>query len=224
MGAPKTIGACAVTSGTPTPVLFAAANSPFPSFSISIVTWNKQLGICTVTISGTFPTTGFNGPNGYQPTPPPTSQNPAPPVYNLGQSANGQQVVIWGCTGGTSQNTLLNGKKITILNSNPVAKTFSFYFSAFAATASFTVAESAGKVAPIPVQKYRVLRLEVGQGNGSDFVYVGDGNVSSARCIAALSLTGQVSFEVAGDNIPAEGIFIDGTNTTTDVVEVSLIY
>jgi hypothetical protein len=223
MGLPKSLGAVAGVAGTPIPVLFAAANSPFTSYSITNVAWNKQLGICTITISGTFPQNGFNGPNGVQPQPPSTSQNPEPPVFNLGQTANGQQFTVWGCTGGTSQNTLLNGKKITVLSSDPIKQTISFYFSAFAATATFSVAESAGKAAPSPFQRYRAVRIEVSQGNGTDFIYVGDSNVSSTRYVAALSLGGQSSFEVAGENIPADGIFIDCTSNG-DSAKVSLVY
>lgn len=198
MGMVKTIGAAAVTAGTPTPVLFAAANSPFTTYSITSASLvNGQL---TFTCSTALPSNGFNGPNqaiaGY----------PLP--------AGGQQVVLWSL----GVYTDLNGKKVTVVSSNPAAGTFTIYYNgAHSGT-------DTGKVAAAPFQHYRAIRLECSQGNGTDFVYVGDNKVSSTQYMAALSLSGQLNIEIACDNIPAECVCIDGTTTTTDKVQVGLLY
>ena len=86
-----------------------------------------------------------------------------------------------------------------------------------------TNTSDAGNTAPSPFQHYRAVRLECSQSLSTDFVYVGDLNVSSTQYVAALSLTGQLSIEIASENIPPEAIFIDCT-MTGDSVQVSVIY
>jgi hypothetical protein len=228
MGLPKTLGAATVVTGTPTPVVLAAADSPFlviPAISFSILN-----GIATILLnvadapSAVFPETGYNGPNGY-----PTVNQTTGSAFDIhgginaahagagagGGPAGGQQVTLWGFTTAT----YFNGKKVTVLDCNPATGIFRFYFN----HADVGTTADAGKTAPSPFQHYRAVRLECGQGNGADFVYVGDLNVSAVRYVAALSLTGQLSIEIASENIPPEGIFIDGTSGS-DTVQVSLIY
>ena len=47
--------------------------------------------------------------------------------------------------------------------------------------------------------------------------------MSSSQYMAALSLAGQLSVEIASENIPVERVMIDGT-ADTDTVQVSIIY
>lgn len=223
MGLPKTLGATTVVPGQPIPAVLAAADSPFvviPAISFSITN-----GIATILLNvaaapgAVFPQNGYNGPNGF----PPSADihggiNSQFGPGGAGQGAGpagGQQVTLWGFTTAT----YFNGKKITVLDCNPAAGTFRFYF----AHANVTSTADAGKTATSPFQHYRAVRLEIGQANGStDLVYVGDLNVSSTRYVTALGAANP-SIEIASENIPPEGIFIDGTSGS-DTVQVSLIY
>lgn len=183
MGMTKNLGAAAVTSGTPTPVLFAAASSPFTTYSITSMALAN--GTLTFTITGTLPV----------------------------QVGTNKQIVLWGL----SVYTDLNGKKVQAVI-GPNGNTFAVpYNGSHSGT-------DTGECGLAPFQHYRAIRLECGQTNGADFVYVGNNNVSSSQYVAALSLSGQLNIEIACDNIPAECICIDGTTTTTDTVQVSLIY
>lgn len=206
MGVPRTIGAVAVTAGTPTPV--------FTGPVINAISFSIKNGIATVVLGPTnLPTNGYNGPNGFP------EQNATTgskfDIQAKWPAANGQQVTLWGFTTAT----YFNGVQISVLDCDPVAGAFRFYF----AHADVGSTADAGKTAAAPVQRYRAVRLECSQTLGTDFIYVGDGKVSSTRYVAALSLAGQLSVEVAGENIPAERIFIDGT-ANGDSVQVSLIY
>lgn len=235
MGQIRTLGAVTVTAGKPTPAVLAAAyytsaNLATPGVVIAAASFSITNNIATVVLGGTgLPTNGYNGPNGYIPTPTATPASATQQFNSLtgqpfdihggvapGISGMGQQVTLWGFTTAT----YFNGKRITVIDNNPALNSFRFYFT-HANVAS--TADSSGRTAPSPAQHYRAIRLECGQGNGTDFVYVGDLNVSSTQYMAALSLAGQLSIEIAGENIPPEGLFIDGT-ANTDVVQVSLIY
>ena len=129
---------------------------------------------------------------------------------------NGQQVTLWGFTTAT----YFNAKVVSVLDCDPVAGAFRFYFAHADVTST---ADTTGRAAASPFQHYRVVRLECSQSLGTDIIYVGDLNVSSTRYFAALSLAGQFSIEVAGENIPADRIWITGTGPT-DSVQVSLLY
>jgi hypothetical protein len=152
--------------------------------------------------NGVFPVNGYNGPNqaiaGYPNAP-----------------ANGQQVTLWGFTTAT----YFNGLQVTVISNNPAANSFSFAFT----HANVGSTADAGSTASAPIQRYRAVRLECSQTIGTDFIYVGDFAVSSIRYVAALSLAGQLSVEIAGENIPPERVWIAGTNST-DSCQVSLIY
>jgi hypothetical protein len=165
-----------------------------------------------------FPKNGYNGPNGY-----PTANGTTDSKFDIQgkwPAANGQQVTLWAF----STATYFNGKTISVLDCNPVANggagSFRFYF----AHANVGSTSDTGNTAPSPFQHYRALRLECSQTMGAgDFIYVGDLNVSSTRYVAALSLAGQLSVEIAGENIPVDRVFLDGT-TSADSCQVSLIY
>lgn len=201
MGVIKTLGATTVNPGTPTPAVLAAADYGGPA-PIQAASFSIANGIATIVLSSALPANGYNPPNsaiqGYPNQPP-----------------NGQQVTLWGFTTAT----YFNGKTVTVSNSNPAADSFSFVFD----HSNVSSTDDTGYTAAAPVERYRAIRLECGQSNGSDFVYVGDGNVSSSRYAAALSLTGQLSIEIAGENIPPERVFIDGS-ADTDTVQISCIY
>lgn len=213
MGVPRTIGAVAVTAGTPTPV--------YTGTVIAAVSFSILKGIATIVLgAGNLTSNGYNGPNGF-----PEQNGTTGSKFDIyggingsrgGGPAGGQQVTLWGFTTAT----YFNGKVVSVIDCDPVAGSFRFYFN----HADVASAADAGKTAASPFQHYRAVRLECGQGNGTDFVYVGDLNVSSTRYVAALSLAGQLSVEIASENIPADRIFIDGTTSTTDTVQVSLIY
>ena len=212
MGTPRTLGAVTVAPGKPTPV-FTGAVIAAASFSITN-------GIARIVLGTALPKTGYNGPNGY-PEQNATSGssfdihsgvNGSPTNAN---AAGGQQVTLWGFTTAT----YFNGKVVSVIDCDPSNGSFRFYF----AHDDVNSTADTGKTAACPFQHYRAVRLECSQSNSTDFVYVGDLNVSSTQYVAALSLAGQLSIEVAGDNIPADRIFIDGTNNG-DKVQVSLIY
>ncbi len=194
---------------------------------IPAVSFSILKGIATI-VMGSLPKTGYNGPNGYIPTP---TFSPATTTQSVnlvtgapfdiyggtapGPVGKGQQVTLWGFTTAT----YFNGKRVTVIDNNPALKSWRFYFN----HADVASTADAGNTAPSPFQHYRAIRLECGQGNGTDFVYVGDLNVSSTQYMAALSLAGQLSIEIASENIPPEGIFIDGTSGS-DTVQVTVIY
>lgn len=199
MGTPRTLGAALVVAGSPVPAVLAAAG--YTGVVIAAASFSVKNKIATIVLGSALPAIGYNGPNNSI-----QGNFPAP---------NGQQVTLWGF----ATATYFNGKKITVISNDPVAKSFSFYFN----HADVASTADTGNTAPSPFQHYRVIRLECSQSLGTDFVYVGDLNVSATRYVAALSLTGQLSFEIASENIPPEDIFIDGT-TNGDSVQVSLIY
>jgi hypothetical protein len=237
MGAVRTLGLVTAIKGTPTPVVLAAAyytssNLATPGVVIPVASFSILNNIATVVLGGSgLPTIGFNGENGYIPTPTFSPANPTQEV-NLskgkpfdiyggiapGPRGRGEQVTLWGFGTGT----YFNGKRITVLDNNPATNSFRFYF-AHANVAS--TADTTGFAAPSPAQHYRVIRIECAQTLGTDLLYVGDLNVSSTQYMAALSLAGQFSIEVAGENIPPEGLFLDtsGTAGTTQAM-ISVIY
>lgn len=204
MGMVRTLGAVTVTPGTPTPI--------YTGTIIAAVSFSISKGIATIVLgAANLPKNGYNGPNGY-----PEQNGTTGSAFDIHgpNSGNGQQVTLWGFTTAT----YFNGKTVTVLDNNPANGSFRFAFT----HADVGSTSDAGNTAAIPVQRYRAVRLECGQGNGSDKVYVGDLNVSSSRYMAAISLANQLSIEIAGDNIPADRIFIDGDGA--DTVQVALIY
>jgi hypothetical protein len=207
MGIPRTLGAVSAVPGTPTPV--------FTGTKISAVSFSITNGVATIVLgAGNLPTNGYNGPNGY---PPAGSRfDIAGPGAGSGGPAGGQQVTLWGF----ATATYFNGKVVSVINCDPIAGSFSFRFN----HANVASTADTGSTAACPFQHYRAVRLECSQGIAStDIIYVGDLNVSSTRYVAALSLGGQLSVEIAGENIPADRIFIDATSSA-DSVQVSLIY
>jgi hypothetical protein len=208
MGIPRTIGAVSVGALPPTPVY---TGSVLAAASFSILS-----GIATIVLTPTIPTTGYNGANGY-----PIQNATTKSQFDIhggvapGISGMGQQVTLWGFTTAT----YFNGKTVTVLDCNPAANSFRFYFN----HADVNSTADAGHTAASPFQHYRVVRLECSLTLGTDLIYVGDLNVSSTRYFAVLSLTGQFSIEIASENIPADRIWITGTGAS-DSVQVSLIY
>jgi len=208
MGVPRTLGSVAVGALPPTPVFTGPV---VPAVSFSIVN-----GVATIVLNvsgltpAVFPTNGYNGPNGY-----PAATGPQFNIQGKFPPANGQQVTLWGFTTAT----YFNGKVVSVIANNPQANSFSFYIN----NANVASTADTGNTAACPFQHYRAVRLECSQGNGTDIVYVGDLNVSSTRYVAALSLAGQLSVEIASENIPADRIYITGTSSA-DSVQVSLIY
>lgn len=207
-----------MTAGTPTPVVTGTV--------IAAVSFSISKGIAKISLgSGALPTNGYNGPNGY-----PTNNGTTGSTFDIhggvsgfnnagganrgGNSAGGQQVTLWHFTTAT----YFNGKTITVLDCDPSTNSFRFYFN----HADVGVTSDAGNTAAAPVQAYRVVRL-VWYSTGTDFIYVGDGNVSSTQYIEVLSASGQHAVEIASDNIRADRIFIDGTENG-DSVQVSVIY
>lgn len=211
MGMPRTLGTVSSVNQAVTPIFTGAV--------INAVSFSITNNIATIVLgAGNLPTNGYNGPNG------PRTQNATTGAsFDIfgsttpGSAGQGQQVTLWGFTVAT----YFNAKTVTVLDSDPVSGSFRFAFT----HANVASTNDAGKTAAAPVQHYRVVRIECAQNLGTDLVYVGDLNVSSTQYVAALSLTGQLSVEIAGDNIPADRIFIKGSNAAgTDSVVVSLIY
>lgn len=218
MGIPRTLGPVAVGALPPTPV--------FSGPVVLAVSFSILKGIATVVLGpGNLPTNGYNGPNGFPVQNATTGssfdiyggvsgQNNTGGANRGGNAAGGQQVSLWGFTTAT----YFNARTITVLDCNPAAGSFRFYFN----HADVASTADAGNTAAVPFQHYRVVRLEIPAGN-TGIIYVGDLNVSATRYFAALSLTGQFSIEVASENIPANRIWITGT-VPTDSVQVSTIY
>lgn len=231
MGQIRTLGAVAVGTLPPTPAVLAAAyytsaNLATPGVVVAAVTFSITSNIATVVLTpATLPTNGYNGPNGYIPV---ATATPASATQNFNSvggapfniqgnfpAPNGQKVVLWGFTTAT----YFNGKVVNVIDNNPATGAFRFYFK----NANVASTADAGKTAPCPNQHYRAIRLECSQSLGTDFIYVGDLNVSSTQYMAALSLAGQLSIEIASENIPPEGLWIAGT-AAADSAQVSVIY
>lgn len=213
MGMIRTLGAVTVTAGTPTPVL-----KPILSI-VAAVSFSITNNIATINLgAGNLPANGYNGPNGF-----PTQNATTGAAFDIfggvnrptGQAGGGQQVILWGFGTGT----YFNGKVVTVLDCNPTAGTFRFAFT----HANVASTNDAGNTAPVPFQHYRTVRIEAGQSNGTDLVYVGDSNVSSSQYTTALSLAGIRAIDISSDNIPAARIFIDGTSNS-DTAQISIIY
>jgi hypothetical protein len=235
MGQIRTLGACSAvsTASQPTPVVLAAAfyNSSslaVPGVVVAASSFAISKNIATIFLGTTLPTNGYNGPNGYIPTPVATSAS-ATQAFNslsgaplniqgVNPAPNGQQVTLWGFTTAT----YFNGKRISVIDNNPAVNSFRFYFT----HGDVAVTGDAGKTAPSPFQHYRAIRLECSQNLGTDLIYVGDLNVSSTQYMACLSLAGQLSIEIASENIPPEGVFIatNGASTANDQVQVTILY
>ena len=200
MGVPRTVVAITVGSNPPTPVY---TGTPVASASAYITN-----GTATIILGAALPATGFSGPNQF--------------IQGVFPAPNGQQVTLYGF--GSTFGPLFNGKQVTVISNNPALQSFSFYYNhANIGSAGTPTADTAGFAAPAPTEHYRAVRIECSQALSTDTIYVGDGFVSSTRYVAALSLAGQLSVEIASDNIPAERVWITGTGST-DGVQISLIH
>ena len=221
MGMIRTMGLVTAVKGTPTPAVLAAAyytssNLAVPGVVLAAASFSILNGIATVVLTPTLPKNGYNGPNGYPAQN--ATTNAQFDIQGKYPAPNGQQVTLWGF--GTA--TYFNGVRITVLDCNPTKNSFRFYFK-HADVAS--TADTTGLTAPSPAQHYRAIRLECSQSLSTDLIYVGDLNVSSTQYMACLSLAGQLSIEIASENIPPEGLFIDTSGTaSTDQVMVTVIY
>jgi hypothetical protein len=198
--------------------------------TVAAVTFSITKNIATIVLgAGNLPTNGYNGPNGYIPTPtasPATktqSQNAqAGQPFDIhggvssGPVGKGQQVILWGFTTAT----YFNGKKITVIDNNPLLGSFRFYFT----NADVNSTADAGNTAPSPVERFRSVRIECDAANSTNIVYVGDLNVTATQYAAALTLAGQLAWSISGDNIDASQIEIFGSSATNCSVHVSLIY
>jgi hypothetical protein len=219
MGMIRTLGLVSAVKGTPTPAVLAAAyytstNLATPGVVIAAASFSILNGIATIVLASALPKNGYNGPNGYPVLD--SASNAQFDIQGKYPAPNGQQVTLWGFTTAT----YFNGKRITVLDCNPATNSFRFYFK----NANVASTVDAGNTAPSPFQHYRAIRLECSQSLGTDLIFVGDLNVSSTQYMACLSLAGQLSIELAGENIPPEGLFIDTSGTAgTDQVQVTLI-
>lgn len=232
MGTIRTMGLATAVKGTPTPAVldsayYTSTNLAVPGVVIAAASFTIKGNIATIFLGGTgLPKNGYNGPNGYPVSNATTNSKfdiyggvngGGPGVPNSG-AAGGQKVALWAF--GTA--TYFNGKVVTVLDCDPSTNSFRFYFTH--ANVSNT-ADTTGETAPCPAQHYRAIRLECSQALGTDIIYVGDGNVSSSQYMAALSLAGQLSVEIASENIPPESVWIDTSGTSgSDQVMVTLIY
>ena len=214
MGVPRTLPAVAVGAAPPTPV--------YTGTPLAVASFAVTNGVATIVLTPALPLDGFNPPNGY-----PTRNATTGSSFDIhggvngsrgGGPAGGQQVTLWGFTG--AGGSVFNGKVISVIKNDPVAHSFSFFFSG--GDISVT-AETTGQAAASPFQHYRAVRIECAQTLGTDKIYVGDAAVTSTQYVACLSLAGQLSVEIASENIPADRIFITGTGSS-DSVLVSLIY
>jgi hypothetical protein len=217
MGQIKTIPAVTATSGTPTPI--------YVGTTVVAVSFSITNNIATIVLgAGNLPKNGFNGPNGYVDD---TLTGAKFDIHggvrgfnntggtNQGAGGPGQVVTLWGFTTAT----YFNGKNVTVLDNDPSTGAFRFAFN----HANVASTADTGNTASNPPDHFRVVRIECGQGNGTDKVYVGDQFVSSTRYAACLTLTGQIAFEISGQNIDASKIFIDATSSS-DTVQVSFVY
>lgn len=202
----RTIGAVTAPATTAwrTPI-FTGAITAAASFSITN-------NIATVVLGSALPTDGYNGPNGY----PPFQDIHGGNAGSSPQGSGGQQVTLWGFTTAT----YFNGKTITVLDCNPSNNSFRFYFT----NANVASTSDAGNTAPSPKERFRSIRLECSQGNSTNIVYVGDLNVTATQYAAALTLTGQMAYQISGDNIDASRICIFGSSASNCSVQVSLLY
>jgi hypothetical protein len=196
MGTPRTLPEVVANSTYIVPVY---SGTPIHSASASI-----KNGIATIVLGSALPANGFNGPNN--------------PIQGNWPAPNGQQVTLWAF--GATFGSLFNGKTVSVISNDPVARSFSFYYNH--ADISST-ADTSGYAAAIPVQQYRAVRIELDSSVSTDTVYVGDFALSTSQYMAALTLAGQMSIEVAGENIRADRIFVLGSGSS-DPVHVSLIY
>ena len=234
MGQIRCLGSCSAVSTAlwPTPVVLASAyyNSASlatPGVVIASSTFSISKNIATIFLGTTLPKNGYNGPAGYIPVPVATAASATQQFNSLTgapfniqgnfPAPNGQQVTLWGFTTAN----YFNGKRISVIDNNPSINSFRFYFT----HADVSATGDAGNTAPSPFQHYRALRLECSQSLGTDLIYVGDLNVSSTQYMACLSLAGQLSIEIASENIPSEGVFIatNGASTANDQVQVTVI-
>ena len=115
MGVPRTLGSTSAVPGTPVPALLAAAG--YSGVVLSAATFSIATGgLATLVLSSaseagsTFPTNGFNGPNGY-----PSQNGTTGSEFNIQgkwPAANGQQITMWGFTGAAA---VVNGKTVSVV-------------------------------------------------------------------------------------------------------------
>ena len=200
MGIPRSVGAVSVTAGTPTPV--------YTGTVVSAVSFYITNGIATINLGhGNLPSNGYNPGPSFGAT------------AGSGGIPGGQQVTLWGFTTAL----YFNGKVVSVIENDANPGSFSFYLNHANVGSKASPTADTGNTAASPFQHFRAVRLECSQTLGTDLIYVGDLNVTSTNYFAALSLAGQLAIEIASENIPADRIFIDGTNTG-DSCQASLIY
>jgi hypothetical protein len=126
----------------------------------------------------------------------------------------GSKVVLYGVV----TNTWLNGLRVQVL---VVSSTTAFTF----VTTHANVASGAdsGSVLPSPIQRYRIVRVEIDQGASTNKIFVGDSSVSSSQYAACLTLAGQLSWQIVGEGIDPSDIWID-TSVNSTKVQVSVVY
>ena len=191
MSQQRTIAAVTLTAGTPTPV-YTGTVTAAASFSITN-------NVATIILGSALPAVGYN-PGSYQ---------------GSGFPVGGDQVTLWAFTTAT----YFNGKTVTVIANNPVAKSFSFAFT----HANVGSTADTGNTAVAPTEQYRSVRLEVDQSAGAGKIFVGDLNVSSSQYAECLSLTAQIAAVIASGTVPPERIMCD-TSVSTTKVQVSLMY
>lgn len=129
------------------------------------------------------------------------------------------KVTFWG----VGTNTWLN--QLTV-STTAVPSTTVIQFFTNEASGNITNGSDTGSAVVSPVERYRALRIEVDQSAGSAIVYVGDQflNIGSSpkRYSAALSLTGQIAFEISGEGIDPCLTWVDASANST-YAQVSLI-
>lgn len=213
MGMLRTLPVLAAPSTTAwrTPVYVGPSANTVAAVSFSITN-----NIATIVLgAGALPTNGYNGPNGYI-APGTNFDIHGGNAGSSPQGSGGQKVILWGFTTAT----YFNGCTVTILDNNPSANSFRFYFT----HGNVGSTNDAGNTAPSPVERFRAVRIEADAANSTNIVYVGDLNVTATQYAAALTLAAQLAFEISGDNIDASQIQIFGSSASNCSVHVSLVY
>jgi hypothetical protein len=125
----------------------------------------------------------------------------------------GQQVGFWG----VATATFLNNVRVV------VQSVTSTQFTAVFVRANYNSASDSGTAFTSPIERFRIVRIEVDQSAGAGKIFVGDLNVSSTQYVACLTLTGQIAFEFTGEDIDPSTMFVDtsvnGTKWQTGLVQ-----
>lgn len=136
--------------------------------------------------------------------------------------------------GGTGKVTFWNVATNTWLNMLTVSTvaitttTIQFYTTSFSSASN---GADTGSAIVSPVERYRVVRLEIDKEAGTSVIYIGDQflTIDSSsgpvigRYAAALSLAGQLAWEISGEGIDPCLIWVDASAGGT-YVQVSLVF